>query len=84
MSQRGGDPDPDGRGRRGDFTISASIGGIPCAVYYLHTSAESLDFLELAKNCSFLNWKLASARIKFIEEHELWMWDAYPIRNDLK
>jgi hypothetical protein len=27
----------------------------------MHTSAESLDFLELAKNCSFLNWKLASA-----------------------
>jgi hypothetical protein len=37
------------------FTISASIGGIPCAVYYLHTSAQSLDFLELAKNSSFLN-----------------------------
>jgi hypothetical protein len=42
MSQRGGDPDPDGRGRRGDFTISVSIGGIPCAVYYLHASAQSL------------------------------------------
>jgi hypothetical protein len=43
------------------FTISASIGGIPCAVYYMHTSPQSLDFLELAKNASFLNWKLASA-----------------------
>jgi hypothetical protein len=67
MSQRGGDPDPDGRGRRGDFTISASIGGIPCAVYYLHTSAQSLDFLELAKNASFLNWKLASAWNSFMD-----------------
>jgi len=23
-----------------------------------HASAQSLDFLELAKNCSFLDWKL--------------------------
>jgi hypothetical protein len=38
--------------------ISASICGIVCAVYNLYTSAQSLDFLDLAKNCSFLNWKL--------------------------
>jgi hypothetical protein len=24
-----------------------------------YASAQSLDFLDLAKNCSFLNWKLA-------------------------
>jgi hypothetical protein len=27
-----------------------------------YVSAQSLDFLDLAKNLSFLNWKLASAR----------------------
>jgi hypothetical protein len=37
---------------------AASICGIVCAVYDLNTSAQSLDFLDFAKNCSFLNWKL--------------------------
>jgi hypothetical protein len=51
------------------FKISASIGGIPCAVYYLHTSAQSLDFLELEKNASFPNWRLASAWVLFMDGH---------------
>ncbi len=34
--------------------ISASICGIACATYHLYASAQSLDFLDLAKNCSFL------------------------------
>ena len=38
--------------------ISVSICGIPCAAYNLYASAQSLDFLDLAENCSFLNWKL--------------------------
>jgi hypothetical protein len=38
--------------------ISASICGIVCAAYDLYASAQSLDFLDFAKNCSFLNWKL--------------------------
>jgi hypothetical protein len=30
-----------------------------CAeAYDLYASAQSLDFLDFAKNCSFLNWKL--------------------------
>jgi hypothetical protein len=38
--------------------ISASTCGIVCAAYDLYASAQSLDFLDFAKNCSFLNWKL--------------------------
>jgi len=38
--------------------ISVSIYGITCATYYSYVSAELLDFLDLAKNYSFLNWKL--------------------------
>jgi len=38
--------------------ISASICGISCATYHLYVSAQSLDLLAFAKNCSFLNWKL--------------------------
>jgi hypothetical protein len=38
--------------------ISASMCGIVCAAYDLYASAQSLDFLDFAKNCSFLNWKL--------------------------
>jgi hypothetical protein len=37
--------------------ISASICGIVCAAYNLYASAQSLDFLDFAKNWSFLNWK---------------------------
>ena len=37
---------------------AASIYGIVCAAYHLYASAQSLDFLDFAKNCSFLNWKL--------------------------
>jgi hypothetical protein len=51
--------------------MSASIDGIPCTVYYLRTSAQSLVFLEHAKNASFLNWKLASAWISFMDGHKL-------------
>jgi transcription termination factor Rho len=35
--------------------ISVSIFGIACATYHLYASAQSLDFLDLAQNCSFLN-----------------------------
>ena len=42
--------------------ISASICGVGCAAYHLYASAQPLDFLDLAKNCSFLNWTLLSAR----------------------
>jgi hypothetical protein len=41
--------------------ISASIRGIACATYDLYGSAQSLDLLDLAKNCAFLNWKQPSA-----------------------
>jgi len=38
--------------------ISASACGVACATYYLYGSAQPLDFLDLARNCSFLIWKL--------------------------
>ena len=37
--------------------ISASICGIPCAAYSSYASAQSLDFLDLAKKISFLDWR---------------------------
>jgi len=42
-------------------TISTSIFGISCAPYVKYASAQSLDFLDLAANCSFMNWKLQLA-----------------------
>ena len=42
-------------------TISTSIFGISCAAYVKYVSAQSLDFLDLAANCSFMNWKLQLA-----------------------
>jgi hypothetical protein len=41
---------------------SASIYGIACATYFtMYASAQSLDFLDLAKNFSFLVRKLTGA-----------------------
>jgi hypothetical protein len=31
---------------------------IACATHQMHASAQSPDFLDFAKNASFLNWKL--------------------------
>jgi hypothetical protein len=31
-----------------------------------YASAQSLDFLDLAKNCSFLNWKLTPVPTSFL------------------
>ncbi|MFO7784678.1 MAG: hypothetical protein R6V25_08600 [Desulfatiglandales bacterium] len=36
-----------------------------------YASAQPLDFLELDKKSSFLNWKLASAQKGFLDEHYL-------------
>jgi hypothetical protein len=48
-----------------------SICGIPCAAYNLYASAQSLDFLDLAENCSFLNRKLKLLPI--IANFHFWM-----------
>jgi hypothetical protein len=46
--------------------MSASIFGIPCATYFVVcVSAQSLDFLDLAKNCSFLVRKLYFIRSNY-------------------
>jgi hypothetical protein len=34
-----------------------------------YVSAKSLDFLDLAKNISSMDWKPASARILFVDWH---------------
>jgi len=34
-----------------------------------YVSAQPLDFLDLAKNCSFLNWKRYRAHISFMDAH---------------
>jgi hypothetical protein len=41
--------------------ISASIGGIACAAYSSMPPRNAADFLELAKNCTFLDRKLINA-----------------------
>jgi hypothetical protein len=43
--------------------ISVSICGIACATYQMYASAQSLDFLDLAENSSFLDWKLTPVPI---------------------
>jgi len=34
-----------------------------------YVSAEPLDFLDLVKNCSFLNWTLVSPLISLMDGH---------------
>ncbi|MFO7784756.1 MAG: hypothetical protein R6V25_08995 [Desulfatiglandales bacterium] len=51
--------------------ISASICEVACAAYFQYVSAQPLDFLDLDKKSSFLNWKLASAKKAFMDEHYL-------------
>ena len=51
--------------------ISASICRISCATYHVYVSAQSLDLLDLAENCLFLNWKLKLMPI-FLDFH-FWM-----------
>ncbi|MFO7666868.1 MAG: hypothetical protein R6V76_09640, partial [Desulfobacterales bacterium] len=41
-------------------TPYSDICGISCATYNVYVSAQSLDFLELAQNCLFPNWKRIS------------------------
>ena len=53
------------------FTISALICGVSCAAYSMSASAQLLDFLDLVKNCAFLNWKLTRVRISFMDGHYL-------------
>ena len=36
-----------------------------------YVSAQSLDFLDFVKNSLFLNWKLISVLIEFLDGHEL-------------
>jgi hypothetical protein len=52
-----------------------SICGIPCAAYNLYASAQSLDFLDLAENYSFLIWKLKLSPI--VPDFHFWMGTSY-------
>jgi hypothetical protein len=49
--------------------ISVSICDIACATYIVYVSAQSLDFLKLAQNCLFPNWKLISVYHWFLDGH---------------
>jgi hypothetical protein len=51
--------------------ISVSICGISCATYNVYVSVQSLDFLELAQNCLFPDWKLNCVRNQFPDGHYL-------------
>ncbi|PXF50709.1 MAG: hypothetical protein C4B57_11780 [Deltaproteobacteria bacterium] len=52
------------------FAISVSIGGVGCATYFPYVSTQLLDFLDLAKNRSFLNWKLTGVYFVLVDEHK--------------
>lgn len=41
--------------------LSSHLGGI-----HEYASSQLLDFIDLTKNCSFLNWKLPCAQISFM------------------
>ena len=50
---------------------SASIGGIACAAYSSMPPRNAADFLELSKNCSFLDRKLINALHETADGHDL-------------
>jgi hypothetical protein len=51
-----------------------SICGIPCS-RFARRDAQSLDFLDLAENYSFLNWKLKLRPI--LPDFHFWMGTSY-------
>jgi len=54
-----------------EAATSVSICGISCATYDLYVSAQSLDLPDLAKNCSFLIWKLELMPV--VADFHFWM-----------
>ncbi|MGM0665367.1 MAG: hypothetical protein ACQET7_14455, partial [Thermodesulfobacteriota bacterium] len=48
--------------------LGVNLRGCLCGVLQ-YASAQPLDFLELDKKSSFLNWKLASAQKAFLDGH---------------
>ncbi|MGM0665622.1 MAG: hypothetical protein ACQET7_15780 [Thermodesulfobacteriota bacterium] len=50
--------------------LGVNLRGCLCGVLQ-YASAQPLDFLDLDKKSSFLNWKLASARKAFPDGHHL-------------
>ncbi|MFO7784721.1 MAG: hypothetical protein ACQET7_08825 [Thermodesulfobacteriota bacterium] len=49
--------------------LGVNLRGCLCGVLR-YASAQPLDFLDLDKKSSFLNWKLASARKAFLDGHK--------------
>ncbi|MFO7783158.1 MAG: hypothetical protein ACQET7_03310 [Thermodesulfobacteriota bacterium] len=50
--------------------LGVNLRGCLCGVLQ-YASAQPLDFLDLDKKSSFLNWKLASAQKGFLDGHQL-------------
>ncbi|MFO7784390.1 MAG: hypothetical protein R6V25_07130 [Desulfatiglandales bacterium] len=50
--------------------LGVNLRGCLCGVLQ-YASAQPLDFLDLDKKSSFLNWKLASAQKAFLDGHLL-------------
>ncbi|MFO7783061.1 MAG: hypothetical protein R6V25_00360 [Desulfatiglandales bacterium] len=50
--------------------LGVNLRGCLCGVLQ-YASAQPLDFLDLDKKSSFLNWKLASAQKAFLDGHQL-------------
>ena len=61
-----------------NFGVNHALGVTGLESLVRHTepsaSAQFLDFLELAENCSFLDRKLVSAPYETAERHELVIW----------
>jgi len=58
-----------------------SIYGISCATYIAYVSAQSLDFLELAQNCRFPNWKRDSVYIISFRMETNYDWHNAPCKQ---
>jgi hypothetical protein len=50
-------------------TEGGQVGGIACAAYRSTPPRNAADFLELAKNCTFLDRKLISALYETADGH---------------
>ncbi|MFO7784778.1 MAG: hypothetical protein R6V25_09110 [Desulfatiglandales bacterium] len=50
--------------------LGVNLRGCLCGVLQ-YASAQPLDFLDLDKKSSFLNWKLAGAQKAFLDGHKL-------------
>ncbi|MFO7784306.1 MAG: hypothetical protein R6V25_06700 [Desulfatiglandales bacterium] len=60
--------------------LGVNLRGCLCGVLQ-YASAQPLDFLDLDKKSSFLNWKLASAQKGFLDGHQPRSFSPHRLQN---